>query len=149
MKTKIIYILTAVMTLSSCSLIRHYPVEPEYNKNWKGRSHSEIVISFGAPDRVESDGNGGSILVYEQLTTTTTTDVDTHFGNFDPDYTTKVKTHKLYTHFFIGPDNICYHVKSNKSAMDPRSRKIINTGAKVWVGTLGLSILLVPMLLAL
>lgn len=145
----IIYLLTAVLMLSACSMTRQYPLETEYNDQWKGRSHAEIVTEFGAPDRVESDGNGGKILVYETFSTTTTTDVDTHFGYFDPDYTTKVQTNKSYTHFFIGPDNTCYHIKSNRMELDPQSRRNAAIALKIYGGVIGLSALIVPMLLIL
>jgi len=146
-RRRIIYLLTAVIALSSCSIIRQYPAEQEYSKIWKGRSHAEIVTEFGAPDRVESDGNGGKILVYEEFSTTSTTDVDTHFGRFDPDYTTKVQTNKSYTHFFIGPDNICYHIKSNRMVMDPQSSMDFGMAMKIYSGVIGLSALIVPMLM--
>ena len=38
---------------------------------------------------------------------------------FDPDYTTKVQREKLFTHFFIGPDNVCYRIRSNEVMMVP------------------------------
>ena len=99
---------------------------------WVGKSYSEIVRHFGAPDRVEFDGKDGSILVYEDFTTTTNTDVDTHFGNFDPDYETTVKREKHYTHFFIDIDSQCYLVKSNRVEMDGDSKKNL---LKAVVGT--------------
>lgn len=130
---RFLYLLISLFAISSCGVLKNYPLEQEYNEVWKGKSHNEVVISFGAPDRVESDGNGGKILVYEQFSTTTTTDVDTHFGNFDPDYTTKVRTSKSYTHFFINSDNSCYHVKSNKTRLDAQGKN-----GRTWlVGSLG------------
>lgn len=126
-------LLISLIALSSCGVLKNYPLEQEYNEVWKGKTYNEIVMSFGAPDRVESDGNGGNILVYEEFNTTTTTDVDTHFGNFDPDYTTKVRTSKKYTHFFISSDNSCYHVKSNMTRLDAQGKN-----GKAWlVGSLG------------
>ena len=93
-------------------------MEAEYNVEWQGKRYSEIVMHFGAPDRVEYDGMNGQILVYEKYTTVTTTDVDTHFGRFDPDYTTKVRTDKDYIHFFLDENDICYLVKSNEKRTD-------------------------------
>lgn len=146
MSSRILCLLAAVVAFSSCSILKVSSVEQEYNEVWKDRTYTEIVMEFGAPDRVESDGNAGKILVYEQFTTTTTTDVDTHFGNFDPDYTTKVKTNKFYTHFFVGPDNICYHVKSNKTTIDPRSKTKTKTALGICAGVWGTVVLILPML---
>ena len=136
----------ALVALSSCSVLKTYPVEQKYNEEWKGRSHSDIVKRFGAPDRVESDGSGGQILIYEKVSTTATTDVDTHFGMFDPDYTTKVQTNKFYTHFFVGPDNICYHIKSNRTIFDPQSKAKAKTTLGICAGVWGTVGIILPMI---
>lgn len=132
-------ILIAFPALSSCSMLRFHSVEEEYNRAWVGKSYSEIVMHFGAPDRVEFDGKDGSILVYENFTTTTDTDVDTHFGNFDPDYKTTVTRSKHYTHFFIDNNSQCYLVKSNRVEMDSNSRKNM---LKAIAGTWSIGLLL-------
>lgn len=143
---RILYLLAALVALSSCSVLKTYPVEQKYNEEWKGRSHSDIVKRFGAPDRVESDGSGGQILIYEKVSTTATTDVDTHFGMFDPDYTTKVQTNKFYTHFFVGPDNICYHIKSNRTIFDPQSKAKAKTTLGICAGVWGTVGIILPMI---
>ena len=143
---RILYLLAALVALSSCSVLKTYPVEQKYNEEWKGRSHSDIVKRFGAPDRVESDGSGGQILIYEKVSTTATTDVDTHFGMFDPDYTTKVQTNKSYVHFFVGPDNICYHIKSNRTIFDPQSKAKAKTTLGICAGVWGTVGIILPMI---
>jgi hypothetical protein len=110
MKARIISILIISFLASSCSLLRYRSLEEEYNKVWTGRSYAEIVEEFGAPDRIVPDGKDGNIAV-----------VDTHFGYFDPDYTTTVSSDKIYKQFFIGSDDICYRVKSNEQELDPKS----------------------------
>lgn len=143
---RILYLFAALVALSSCSVLKTYPVEQKYNEEWKGRSHSDIVKRFGAPDRVESDGSGGQILIYEKVSTTATTDVDTHFGMFDPDYTTKVQTNKSYIHFFVGPDNICYHIKSNRTIFDPQSKAKAKTTLGICAGVWGTVGIILPMI---
>ena len=143
---RILYLFAALVALSSCSVLKTYPVEQKYNEEWKGRSHSDIVKRFGAPDRVESDGSGGQILIYEKVSTTATTDVDTHFGMFDPDYTTKVQTNKFHTHFFVGPDNICYHIKSNRTIFDPQSKAKAKTTLGICAGVWGPVGIILPMI---
>ena len=143
---RILYLFAALVALSSCSVLKTYPVEQKYNEEWKGRSHSDIVKRFGAPDRVESDGNDGQILIYEKVSTTATTDVDTHFGMFDPDYTTKVQTNKSYVHFFVGPDDLCYLIKSNRVTMDQQDEAKAKTTLKVCAGVWGATVLVLPLL---
>ena len=84
MKSVLQVILTMLLA-TSCSIYKQYPLEEEYNQSWKGRSYGEIVAEFGAPDRVEYDGIDGRILVYEEFISTAKTEIDTHFGRFDPD----------------------------------------------------------------
>ena len=145
---RLVSLVIAAICLASCSIGRHIPKEAEYNALWKGKSYSEIVMHFGAPDRVEYDGHRGQILVYEDFTTTTTTDVDTHFGMFDPDYTTKVRTDKRYIHFFMGENDTCYLVKSNRTEADPKTKKRFMTIFWSYTGVLSILGLLVPFLIA-
>jgi hypothetical protein len=145
---RVMSLFIAVICLTSCSIGRGIQKEAEYNALWKGKSYSEIVMHFGAPDRVEYDGHRGQILVYENFTTTTTTDVDTHFGMFDPDYTTKVRTDKRYIHFFMGEDDTCYLVKSNRTEADPKTKKRFMTIFWSYTGVLSILGLLVPFLIA-
>ena len=144
MNHRIITILFCAILLSSCSLIRFQPLELEYQKEWTGKSYSEIVREFGAPDRVEYDGLDGSILIYEEYESTTSTDVDTHFGRFDPDYTTTVTTDKKYTQFFIDSSNTCYLVKSNKTQIDQKSLKNAQITLGVTGGVFGFLLCVLP-----
>ena len=137
MNHRTITFLICIILLSSCSLVRFQPIEQEYNKSWTGRSYADIVREFGAPDRVEYDGKDGNILVYEEFSTVSSTDVDTHFGRFDPDYTTTVRTDKEYVQFFLDSDNTCYLVKSNKSRADQKSLRNARISLGVTGGVLG------------
>lgn len=139
MKTRSLILIVAAIMISSCATVKYIPMEEEYNKEWKNRSYSEIVMEYGAPDRVEYDGKDGSILVYEKITTIETTDVNTHFGMFDPDYKTMISTDKEYVHFFLGRDDICYLVKSNQTYADPKSQK--KARAAFWSGFTGICLL--------
>ena len=61
---KFIYVLLMTLVLSSCSSTYHaYPTvrNPE---SFKGMSHKQIVMSYGAPTQMMPDGEGGYILVY-------------------------------------------------------------------------------------
>lgn len=49
MRTRILYLLAAVLIFSSCSILKVSSVEQEYNEVWKGKSYTDIVMEFGAP----------------------------------------------------------------------------------------------------
>lgn len=62
---KLLFVLLISFILSSCSSTYHaYPTErdPEV---FKGMTHKQIVMSYGAPTQTTPDGEGGYILVYE------------------------------------------------------------------------------------
>lgn len=124
---KIIAVLMAVAALTSCSSARFVSAEEELNEQWVGASHHDIVREFGAPDRETTDGDGGVILIYEEISRSYDTDEDTHFGLFDTDYTTTVRENKHFMHFFIGRDGVCYLVKSNYVKADGRVFNVVNT----------------------
>lgn len=147
MNHRTITFLICIILLSSCSLVRFQPLEQEYNNTWTGRSYAEIVREFGAPDRVEYDGKDGNILVYEEFSTVSSTDVDTHFGRFDPDYTTTVRTDKEYVQFFLDSDNTCYLVKSNKSRADQKSLRNARISLGVTGGVLGFLLCILPFII--
>lgn len=127
-------LLMAVSIFASCSsAIKYVSMEPSYNEQWTGRSHADIVAEFGAPDRVESDGLDGSILVYETITTTS--EIKEKYTGV---YNETVTTDKEYTHYFIGSDDRCYAVKSNVVEADPdsvkRSKRVFWTSYGVGFG---------------
>ena len=79
---------------------------------WVGRSHADIVRSFGAPSREVSDGANGMILVYEELYSIYDTD---HFGST---MTTTKRDRRNFKEFSLGPDGICYDVRTNALMQD-------------------------------
>ena len=116
---RVLILLFASVALSSCApAVKYISMEPSYNEQWKGRSHADIVAEFGAPDRVESDGLDGTILVYETITTVT--EIKEKYSGV---YNETATTDKEYTHYFIGSDSRCYAVKSNIVEADPDSVK--------------------------
>jgi len=106
MKKNILFLLLCVFCLTSCGALRQsIPSEDQYNLEWVGRTYSQVVAYYGAPDRVESDGNNGNILVYENVQLNSTTDSVTQ------NITTS--TIKKYKQFFVDEEGICYRVKTN------------------------------------
>ena len=124
----------ALVAFSSCApAVKYISMEPSYNEQWNGRSHADIVAEFGAPDRVESDGLDGTILVYETITT-----VSEIKEKYSGVYNETVSSDKEYTHYFIGSDSRCYAVKSNIVEADPdsvkRSKRVFWTSYGVGFG---------------
>ena len=136
-------LLTALLALSSCATAKYVSIENDMNNEWVGKRHYDIVTEFGAPDRETSDGKNGTILVYETITRSYRTDEDTHFGYFDPDYTTTISENRSYIHFFIEGNGICYLVKTNhlkREGKGPTSTQILHYS--IWGTALGLAIIL-------
>ncbi len=123
---KLIVAAALFMSLTSCSIFTLTSVgaasqyDSELNTSmWIGKSKNAIMVRFGVPEREVSDGNGGVIMVYEDVETTvkTTTTENTHFGMFDTDYETKGKTttKRRFAEFFLNAGGACYNVRSNLS----------------------------------
>jgi len=115
--------------LVSCSTV-YVSVEPEANAKWQGKSHAEIVQTYGAPNRVDEDGLGGKILVYEEtrIVQSSVAQSTPAYGPYRPGLwgfyhqmsqpinttvSTTAETETDYAHFFINEKGICYLVKTN------------------------------------
>lgn len=119
----IVLIALAVSAAWSCSSMIEVPVEPEANEYWQGKTHAEIIRTYGAPDREASDGAGGKIIIYETETTTVTNYnngpvYDGFYGFYyhmagPMNMSTRVETEVQYGHFYVGADGICYKVETN------------------------------------
>lgn len=115
-KSPIAAVCAMVMLVSSCGSAKLVPAEEEYNNAWKGRTHAEIVQTYGAPNRSESDGQGGIILVYETVVISTTTSSNAGLGMYAPDhFTSRSSSSEQYVHFFLDSNDYCYLVKTNKA----------------------------------
>lgn len=101
-------------------------MEEDYAKAFVGSHHNVIVSSLGAPDRQTSDGAGGTILIYEKVTTTSNSNSNSIATAYNVNYYSKTYTpgaqtntntvttqNTSYIHVFIGADGVCYGVKTN------------------------------------
>jgi len=69
MKSKIVLLMILTLTLSNCGVYQDsYDKEIEKMREWyMGRSKQEVIVNWGKPDEVSSDGDGGEILTYHRL----------------------------------------------------------------------------------
>lgn len=115
MKRYIILIVAVILSATSCTTFRYASSKSQMQSEWEGRSHADIVRTFGAPSREVSDGAGGQILVYENFYTTHSTD------EFMGDFTTTSREHRDFKEFYIDPEGTCYQVRTNEAFL--RGRK--------------------------
>ena len=81
-----------------------------------GKTHQEIVAAYGAPTREVTDGKDGTILVYEEFSTSVYGPAYPyrHYpwgGWYGHDVYTR--TNRDYADFFINGEGTCYLVRSN------------------------------------
>ena len=117
-------VLAAVTSCGTAKRIEQQPTaEEERTQLWAGKEYSDIVQSYGDPDRIAPDGNDGSILIYETFSTAMETD--------DP---TTVEEERDYTHFYLDQEGFCYLVESNQYVPGIARTK---TGNKSWLTSFG------------
>ena len=75
--------------------------------SWVGCSTTEILEVMGNPDRIESEHNGSSVLVYESSPDGN----DPGFDIFDPQASAKVQQ---YARFYLTREGECSHVDTNR-----------------------------------
>ena len=130
MKRYILLLAVALMAVVSCSTPRLVSNQLNLQAEWIGRSHADIVRTFGAPTREVSDGADGQILVYESFYTTHSTD------EFMGDFTTTSTEHRDFKEFYIRANGRCYDVRTNETVEDGRQ---FNPIATLWlVATIGI-----------
>ena len=122
MKT-IAYILSVVLLFTGCSSYKslldgsNTSGTEYYNSTYRGQTHSQIVMNFGAPDREVSDGGDGIILVYEDVSTSSYV---SSTGYVDHDVNVS------YIQFFIDNQGVCYNVRTNR--LSPEQEQSIRRG---------------------
>ena len=133
-----------VFSLSSCYITR-YSSNVEYTHNvYKpiiGKTKNEVLRSWGVPDRTADDGAGGEILIYEKLTQTTTSNVNSAsyggsqtqgaaiYGNntavgstysrngqiTSGTATSQTTTNKAYLNLFVDQNEVVYDFNASES----------------------------------
>jgi|GEM_PF-2535764 len=150
--TKVFALMAAIVALSSCATSHLVSQEANMNAAWVGKTHADVIQTYGAPDREVTDGNNGLVLIYEKLTTRSHTYsyggpwYGPWGGPWGPDYNTTMYTDRDYVHFYVNPTGNVYQVKTNLMASD--GTKTIDAGTTILGVTFG-GLILIPLIAAL
>lgn len=139
MKKYLILILAASVAFSACSVSRRVSVSTESVSPWVGCETTEILDAMGSPGRINPDGEGGSILVYESTPDYT----DPAYDILDPDASAR---HREYAYFYLDDEGTCYRVETNRTLPQAPVRYQENAGG--WENVLDFT-LLIPLILLL
>lgn len=122
-----------LFVLSSCSVTSKVNMAEDYYSMYGGKSYSTIVNVWGAPDRVESDGQGGKVLVYENFTHSTNGSIYNN-GSNTSDLRANTLDTRHYVEFYISPDDSCYKVRTNHMKDGGKQISWLKTGLAVGLG---------------
>lgn len=110
--------IVACITLTSCYDSYLVSSTDDWMKAHIGATYNQLVQAYGAPDRQQSDGNGGTILIYEQTQTrsqsvATKENINYFTGTYTPGVRTQTNSYTYYNQFFINSAGTCYRVNTN------------------------------------
>ena len=105
-----ILLLSALALLTACGTSRRVSVS-EGTAAWEGRTTSEIMRAMGDPARIDPDGKGGSILVYESAPDYSSPDYDI--------LAPEAASPRRYAHFYLDDEGVCYRVDTNRTLPAP------------------------------
>ena len=106
-----ILLLSALALLTACGSSRRVSAV-DGTAAWEGRTTSEIMRAMGDPDRIDPDGKGGSILVYESTPDYSSPDYDI----LAPEASASPRR---YAHFYLDEGGECYRVDTNRTLPAP------------------------------
>ena len=111
MKKFLAIVLIATTLLSSCatqSKVHYISCYDEYCQRYIGKSHKQLISDLGAPNRKTSDGDGGTIIIYE-----TVTQHHNLISLGDSGRITSGNTTSSFLHLYIDAKGECYNVDTN------------------------------------
>ena len=123
-----ILLLLAVVTVTACGTSRRVSAV-DGTPSWEGRSTAEILQAMGDPDRIDADGKGGSILVYESAPDYSSPDYDI----LDPAASARARR---YANFYLSDEGVCYRVDTNRNLPAPPALYRSPFRAEVWLDIL-------------
>ena len=110
MRRILFLLLAAGLFATACSTARRVPAT--VTPSWVGNTTSDILDRMGDPIRIDADGQGGSILVYESVPDYN----DPKYDILDPDANVAVRR---YANFYLDREGICYKVDTNRDLPSP------------------------------
>ena len=116
-----ILLLAALALFTACGSSRRISAA-DGTSAWEGRTTAEIMRAMGDPDRINTDGKGGSILVYESAPDYSSPDYDI----LAPESSARPRR---YAHFYLDDEGVCYRVDTNRPL--PVPSRYFHTGVAV------------------
>ena len=101
-----ILLLAALALLTACGSSRRVSAAGG-TEPWVGRETGDILERMGTPDRIDPDGKGGSILVYESAPDYSSPEYDI----LAPEAEARTRR---YAHFYLDDEGRCYRVDTNR-----------------------------------
>lgn len=130
------FLLAAVAALSACSTVFRVSKETAPSSPWVGNTTVQILNAMGDPVRIDGDGKGGSVLVYESTPDYNSPDYDI----LDPDASARTRK---YAYFYLDDEGTCYRVDTNRSLPAAPRQAYYDTDDSIWFDVL----ISVPLLL--
>lgn len=120
-----ILLLSALALLTACGTSRRVSTT-DGTPSWEGRTTAEIMQAMGDPDRIDSDGKGGSILVYESAPDYDSPDYDI----LDPAASARPRR---YANFYLDREGACYQVDTNRNLPAPPRSSYSGPRSTFWI----------------
>ena len=123
---RIILLLAALALLTACGTSRRVSAA-DGTPSWEGRTTADILQAMGNPDRIDPDGRGGSILVYESAPDYSSPDYDI----LAPEASASPRR---YANFYLDEEGRCYRVDTNRNL--PAPSRYPSVSAEFWLDVL-------------
>lgn len=123
---RIILLLAALALLTACGTSRRVSAA-DGTPSWEGRTTADILQAMGDPDRIDPDGRGGSILVYESAPDYSSPDYDI----LAPEASASPRR---YANFYLDEEGRCYRVDTNRNL--PAPSRYPSVSAEFWLDVL-------------
>ena len=136
--------------LTSCYTNQLVPVSnQEVEAIWKGQPKKNIIYKFGPPTRETSDGDNGTILVYEYNVGSNTT-TKTTYNQYDNTKREQSNTNYVNEHvwFYLNSEGVCVGVRNNHFKKQERVYNPGMTTGVVLLSSLGVGLVVLYALTA-
>jgi hypothetical protein len=108
-------------------------MQDDYNAQYNGKTHAELIELFGPPDRTTSNGKGGEVLIYE---------AKSQQGGYS-ESSVSLTEFKKQTCFFVDENKVCYNVTTDDVKEERVYSKSLTIAGLLFCGFLGLFILVI------